>query len=585
MFGKIIGIENNSVRLINLSKKAELSLINIHVVFIKENSKIVGTISNISEDYIDINIIGELNNNVFISGDIKKPSLDSSCRIILKNELEAILGNQNYNDKNVLLLGNSEIYNNIKVTVDKNSFFSSHFAILGNTGSGKSCAMARLIQNVFYNSANAAPVNAHFVIFDSYGDYNSAFEGINNIPSLNYKQVKFDLDSNLDDTIKIPAYFLDVDDLAILLDVSTPELIPTITNTLRTAYIFTSDDDYVKNYQNSIIASSILDILSSGKTSTQIRDQIIAVLTKFNTKDLSLDSIISQPGYDRTLRQCLLIDNQGKLNSINLVVDFLTQFVQDDLENIEIKEGFIYTLQDLYQALEFSLINEGILSNGDSFDKLNILKVRLKSIINSDLKNMFESDKVITKVDFVNDLFKNGRGESTQIVNINFGNLDDRTTKKLTKILSKIFFTYVTELDNRGSFPIHIIVEEAHRYVQNDSDVNVLGYNIFERIIKEGRKYGIILGLITQRPNELSKTVLSQCANYIVFKMKYPDDLNIVLSLSTNINDDLKEKLKMLHPGMALCFGNSFVTPLITQFELPNPMPTSVNIKVTDLWY
>ena len=155
----------------------------------------------------------------------------------------------------------------------------------------------------------------------------------------------------------------------------------------------------------------------------------------------------------------------------------------------------------------------------------------------------------------------------------------------LTKILSKIFFNYVTTLSNRGSFPIHIVIEEAHRYVQNDSDLQVLGYNIFERITKEGRKYGIILGLITQRPTELSKTVLSQCGNFIVFRMYHPDDVGIVTSLSTHVTLELKEKLKTLHPGQALCFGNSFKTPLIVQFELPNPMPVSSNIEVGKLWY
>ena len=84
---------------------------------------------------------------------------------------------------------------------------------------------------------------------------------------------------------------------------------------------------------------------------------------------------------------------------------------------------------------------------------------------------------------------------------------------------------------------------------------------------------------------ELSKTVLSQCGNFMVFKMYHPDDVGIVTSLSTHVTLELKEKLKTLHPGQALCFGNSFKTPLIVQFELPNPMPVSSNIEVAKLWY
>ena len=585
MFGKIIGVIDNDIRVINLAKKAEVSLIGIHVVFEKDQSKFVGVIDNINEEEIFIKLIGEIHNNVFIAGNIKKPTLSFSCRVINKDELQMILGNQNFKEKNTLLIGSATNYDGFKVTVDKNDFFSSHYAFLGNTGSGKSCGMTRLLQNVFYNTDSGVPSNAHFVIFDAFNDYTNAFAPMNNIPNLQFKTVTCDHSKNLVDNITIPPYFLDVDDLAILLDVQTPDLIPTIQNTLRIAHIFTSDDEKVVTYQNSIIASSLLDILSSGKTSTQIRDQIIAVLSKFNTEELNLDSKIIQPGYERTLRQCLLIDNQGKINAMNLVVDFLSTFIQKDLDNIEVTPGFVYTLDDLYNALEFSLINEGVLSNTGAFDKLNSLKVRLRSILNSDLKKMFEvGDEYITKNEFVENFFKSN-ARNAQVVGVSFGDLDERTIKTLTKILSKIFFHHVTTLANRGSFPIHIVIEEAHRYVQNDTDLQVLGYNIFERITKEGRKYGIILGLITQRPTELSKTVLSQCGNFVVFRMYHPDDAGIVTSLSTHVTSELQEKLKTLHPGQALCFGNSFKTPLIVQFDLPNPMPVSNNIEVGKLWY
>ena len=584
MFGKILGIDDNTIRVENNSKKAEISMIGIHVVFLGDKIKYVGVLKNITEDYIDINLIGEINNNHFTAGIIKKPNANSSCRIISKQELETILGKQEFSSKENLLIGNSEIYDNFRVTVNKDNFFTSHFAIVGNTGSGKSCGMARLLQNLFFLNDRVVPKNSHFVIFDAFNDYSTAFAPMNNHPDLSFKNLICDFDNNYKDNVKIPAYFLDVDDLAILLDVNDPTLLPAIANTLRIAYIFTSNDAAALKYKNSIIASSLLDILSSGRSSTQIRDQIIAVLTKFNTPELNLDTIISQPGYDRTLRQCLLIDNQGKINAINLVVEFVAQFIIKDLDNMETKKGFIYTLDDLYKALEFSLINEGILTANNSFDKLNSLKVRLRSVIDSDIKKIFDFDKVISKEEFVYNFFKNN-GKPCQIVGVNFGNLDDRTVKMLTKLLSKIFFQFTVNLENRTSFPIHIVIEEAHRYVQNDSDVRVLGYNIFERITKEGRKYGIFLGIITQRPTELSSTVLSQCGNFIAFKMYFLDDINVVTSLSTSVTEELKEKLKLLHPGMALCFGNSFSIPLVVQFELPNPMPVSTNVDITKIWY
>lgn len=148
-----------------------------------------------------------------------------------------------------------------------------------------------------------------------------------------------------------------------------------------------------------------------------------------------------------------------------------------------------------------------------------------------------------------------------------------------------MFFDFSTELDVRASYPIHIILEEAHRYVQNDNDINILGYNIFDRITKEGRKYGVLLGLITQRPSELSNTALSQCSNFIVFRMFHPDDLNIISNISTNISFESIEKLKSLAPGTAIAFGTAFKLPLIIRLELPNPMPQSTNVDIEKKWY
>ena len=217
------------------------------------------------------------------------------------------------------------------------------------------------------------------------------------------------------------------------------------------------------------------------------------------------------------------------------------------------------------------------------YDEYNQLKVRLQQIINSDYNYLFKVDEYITKDDYVRKLFDNER--KCQIINFNLNNIDERFAKKLAKIFSKIFFDFTTTLNQRASYPIHIILEEAHRYVQNDNDVNILGYNIFDRITKEGRKYGVILGLITQRPSELSITALSQCSNFMVLRMFYPDDLNIIRSITTNLNEDIYEKIKSFLPGNALVFGISFKLPLVVSLDLPNPMPESTSVNISNIWY
>ena len=155
----------------------------------------------------------------------------------------------------------------------------------------------------------------------------------------------------------------------------------------------------------------------------------------------------------------------------------------------------------------------------------------------------------------------------------------------MTKIYAKLFLNYAIMLKSNEKFSVQIVVEEAHRYVQNDNDINVLGYNIFDRITKEGRKYGVLLGLITQRPSELSNTALSQCSNFIVLRMFHPDDLKIVKNITSSVSENDVEKLKSLSPGHALCFGNAFRLPLFVKVDKPDPTPSSNNVHIVDQWF
>lgn len=585
MFGNIIKFEKSKIYVENIKKIADTNYIGFHVVFEEPNHKTVGEITEINKDVIGIQLIGEIVDGIFANGVMKKPGMNTIARIIYKSELELILGNQDLSNRSNLLIGSSPIYKDYIITSNINEFFANHFAVIGNTGSGKSCGLSRLIQNVFFTANNNIPINAHMCLFDVYGEYYYTFDEMDKFVGLHFKKYTTEIrfgDANL---LTIPAYLLTVDDLAILLGVKDSSQLPILSKSLELVKIFCSNDPKSVDYKNDIIAKTVLDILSSGKNSTQIRDQVISILTTYHTEAINLDSKIRQPGYERTLRQCLNIDDQGKINALALVINFLQTYVKVDLD-IDLDENITYTLSDLYYALEFALISEGILTSESAFDKNNILKSRLQSIINSDRNEFFKFDRYMSRAEFVEDFFKTGpHGENVQLVDVNLSFIEDSFAKCLTKIFSRVFFEHTTSLQNRGSFPIHIVLEEAHRYVQNDSDINVLGYNIFDRITKEGRKYGTILGFVTQRPNELSKTALSQCSNFVVFRLFYPEDLEIVKGISSNVTDETLEKIKTLKPGMGLVFGTAFKVPLLVKFPLPNPMPISTSIKIDKVWY
>ena len=585
MFGNIIKFEKSIIYVENAKKVADTNYIGFHVVFEEPNHKTVGEIIEINKDIIGIQLIGEIIDGKFSNGVLKKPGMNTIARIIYKSELELILGNQDLSNRSNLLIGSSPIYKDYVVTTNINDFFANHFAVIGNTGSGKSCGLSRLIQNVFFTATNKIPINAHMCLFDVYGEYYNTFEEMDKFVGLHFKKYTTEIKFGDASLLTIPAYLLTVDDLAILLGVKDASQLPILSKSLDLVRIFCSNDPKSVDYKNDIIAKTVLDILSSGKNSTQIRDQVISILTAYNTEAINLDSKIKQPGYERTLRQCLNIDDQGKINALSLVIDFLQSYIKVDID-IKLDENITYTLSDLYYALEFALISEGILTSESAFDKNNILKSRLQSIINSDKNEFFKFTKYQSRAEFVEEFFKTGpNGENVQLVDINLSFIEDSFAKCLTKIFSRVFFEHTTSLQNRGSFPIHIVLEEAHRYVQNDSDISIIGYNIFDRITKEGRKYGTILGFVTQRPNELSKTALSQCSNFVVFRLFYPEDLEIVKGISSNVTDETLEKIKTLKPGMGLVFGTAFKVPLLVKFPLPNPMPISTSLKIDQIWY
>ncbi len=585
MLGNIIGIEENRIILkLNVKVEEMQNIINLYVMIDDGEKKIIGEIEEVKDNLAYINLMGEFIDNDFRFGISKKPSFRAVVKLVSKEKINYIIGMPTYNERRDLYIGTSPIYDGVKIGVNINDFFSNHFAIFGSTGSGKSCSVARLFQNLF-EKQNSIAYKASILLFDAYGEYHSAFKEINKkVPELNFKAYTTNVEEEDVPLLKIPLWLLTVDDIALLLEVSSRSQLPIIEKALKLVNIFAREESEVIKSKNDIIARAILDILASGKAPAQIRDQIFSVLSHYNTKDLNLETPIYQPGYTRPLKQCLLIDATGKIREMELLTTFINQFLVDDID-LSLPDGsFKYTLKDLYSAFEFALISEGILSSDKVFDDYNVLKVRLRSLVNGEYAKYFEMDEYLTRDGFIKEILTlNGR--KAQIINFNINYVDDRFAKTLTKIYSKLFFEYSKNLKRRASLPIHIILEEAHRYVQNDSDIDVIGYNIFDRITKEGRKYAVMLGLISQRPSELSTTALSQCSNFLIFKMLHPTDVEYIKQMIPNITVEVIKKLKLLQPGTCIAFGSGFKIPSLIKLDMPNPAPSSSSCDISNAWF
>ncbi len=586
MLGTIIGIDDNQVLLkIAVDVNRMQSLINSYVIMEDSERQCIGEITDIKDGVAYINLLGEMINNEFVFGVINKPSFGSVVKLISKEKVPLIIGVDNYRDNLHLNIGKSALYKDVTIGMNINSFFGNHFAIFGSTGSGKSCSVARIFQNLF-EKQQAIPYRASIFIFDAYGEYHKAFSQLNTKnPNISFKSYTTNTKFPDSEVLKIPPWLLSIDDYALLLGADKPSQLPIIEKALKLVSVFGRDEELVLKHKNDIISRALLDILSSGRPAAQIRDQLVSTLSTYNTRELNLETPIYQPGYTRPLKQCLFIDNTGKIRDMETISTFFESFLTDNLELSMPDGSFKYTLKDLKDAFDFALISEGVLKSDRIYDESNSLKVRLSGLATGDYSSYFDVPEYISKEQFIRELITAPNGHKAQIINFNINYVDDRFAKSVTKIYSKMLFDYAKSVDNRASIPFHIILEEAHRYVQNDIDVELLGYNIFERITKEGRKYGVLLGLISQRPSELSETTLSQCTNFLIFKMLHPKDISYIKEMVPNITNDIVKRLKMLQPGHCIAFGNAFKVPVIVKFDMPNPAPSSESCDVSKIWF
>ncbi len=583
MLGKIIHISDNEAH-IELENSAAVSdLINMHVIFEDANKQIVGEIQDIEKNIVKVKYLGEFIDNRFMGGVIRKPSVASTVRMLTEEELERIICPDEKTGN--MLVGYSPLYNNHKISVNINELFSNHMAIFGNTGSGKSYGVARILQNVFGSESDIIPIRSNFFIFDAYGEYHNAFREIyKKNPNFNFKYYTTNKNDTEGFCLCIPLWLMEVDDLALLLRATEHSQIPIIERMLKLVRIFAETTEEAKKYKNHLIAKAIMSILYTNQNASAKRNDIFSIFTTCTTPEFNMEAPVQGVGYVRKFRECFIIDKEGNFTESILVTKYVSDFIDDDLERYEPQSINAYNLDDLEKALSFALISEGLLRNDKAYGDAITLKVRLHSLAISEHARFFNYPTYITLDNYIASLVSCADGRKAQIVNFNLEDIDDSLAKTICKIYSRMLFDFTKGSRLRATIPFHIFLEESHRYVQNDGDRDLIGYNIFERIAKEGRKYGLMLNLISQRPVEISETVISQCTNFFIFKMNHPRDIEYIKLMLPNISADIVEKQKSLQPGTCVAFGRAFKIPMIIKLDKPDPAPQSSNCDIINTW-
>ena len=577
--GKIINISEDQATIKLTSNNIANNLMNLHVILEDKDKRILGEVEDIGKETILVNFLGEFNERGFISGVLRKPALDSKVRIINGEEIAIIAGTP---AANTLVLGYSPLYNNYPINITLNNLFDSHMCVFGNSGSGKSSGLARIMQNVFINR-NTLPYNANILMFDSSGEYPMAFSKLSEVsPHFNVKVLSTNFEDNYE-KVKIPLAIFNVDDFALLVNASEPTQLPILEQALKTAYLFATTDYNTNSYKNHIIAKAIMNVYYSNMTSAKIKNAIFNILETCNTPELNLNIEIPGIGYTRAFRKCFELDNKGYFAEDLLISSYISNFINMDLDNFEPTNPGLLTIENLYQGFNFTMISEGFLNDEKAHSDAITIKVRLQQIMKSNISSIFDYPTKTDVETFLKSIIVSGNKKS-QIVVFNIEGIDDWLAKTIVKIYSRLVFEYSKKLTYKGSIPFHLMLEEAHRFVQNDIDTYLFGYNIFDRIAKEGRKFGVLLTLISQRLTDLSDTTISQCSNFLLFRLNHPLDLEYVGKMIPAISGEVIERLKTLQPGTCVGFGKAFKIPWVIKFEMPNPAPISHNVDIYTTW-
>lgn len=537
-----------------------------------------------SNRQIFLNLIGEVIDGKFFFGVSKMPLIFAEVNIISEKDLMIMLevGNEEKemsdgNTRALLLpIGESVIFSDYLVKVNIDKFFGFHFAVFGNTGAGKSNTIARILQNIFTKTDYSAR-GAKFIIIDSNGEYHKAFKDISQI-NKQIKEVSFIVDSEaVDNKLEIPVWALSADDWAILLHASEKTQLPVIKRAIDIARIFYDKENLDNTIKNHILASTLLGIITSSDSSPSKSDKLVAIMAHFGTAEINIDSPLETGG---SLKQAISIDF-GKMKNEEAGIKFLTQFVDQELiGRVSTNKEVIYDLAEFAQAVEFATLYEGSVSSQRIQEYTATLITRLQTIKDGIQGKILSKTQYNSLDEYVAHFVGNW-----QIIDVDISSLDDASAEVVTKVLAKMLLDYVKHKEHKADMPINFIIEEAHRFVKEDSYYGVVGYNIFERIAKEGRKYGFLLGISSQRPSELSKTVVSQCSNFIIHRVQNPDDLKYISRMVPYINSNMIERLTYLQTGNALVFGTAINIPTLTRFDQARPATDSENAKITEKWY
>lgn len=595
-----------------------------------EIEKLTGEIKfSKSKRHLLATMLGTISEGKYLDGVYNYPILDNPVWYIIKEDLEKIFDNVSskeeidYQKDFYLPIGKNSNFPDYDIKINPDKFFAKHSAILGNTGSGKSCTVTSILQALFNfnyskNKEDKKKLkSATIIIFDTNGEYKKAFEGYENINAFTISE----------DGMRVPYWFMNYEDFEYLFEPSPGTQAPILKKALgllKNENILKKNEEIsVRDYEISLLTKikNVCDP-SSKELKTFVYYQLENCFTlKILEKEIVLKEKLKKL-YDEKKN---ITKNREFLNGeINLAISrevFLeTTSVLNKITSSKVKS---YENIDLPKYFDFNdLINNGldeaindIEENQNKYrEYISSLKLRLASFM-SDLrksepllfnkKNIENSLEIFFKYIFgskeliTGDLFdeyKNKNDTSkrkNQIIILDLSLIPFELLETITGLIGRLILEFAQRInkveaykEERGNYPISLILEEAQNYIPefDRNNKKSITKKVFERIAREGRKFGVSLIVSSQRPSELSKTILSQCNTFIVHKLQNPEDQKYIRQIVSSANEDLLNQLPILPQQHAIIMGEAVRTPSQLRINDITSKPDSNNPKFIENW-
>ena len=572
--------------------------------------------------------------NKYEEGIYNYPVLDNPVWYIIKEDLEKIFDSSSNKEIDFqkdfyLPIGKNGSFKDYDIKINPDKFFTKHSAILGNTGSGKSCTVTSILQSLFnYNYSKEIDKenklkNATIIIFDTNGEYKSAFEEDENINAFTISE----------EGMKVPYWFMNYEDFECLFEPSAGTQAPILKKALgllkNEKNIFTnkkipeSEIEYlVKLYKGCQVKNGELEKIIWYELEDYLEFKIL------NTKNdlkIEISSIIEE-------KESYKPNEKGYINprlSPEKVIS-LQKKLDEVLEEITLKETKSYQNIDLPKFFDFSeLINKGLDEAIESIDEnknryreyVSSLKLRLASFM-SDMRkaeplifnenSLYSDEKINNYLEIFfkyifgdkemidGNLFseykkkdKENLDKKNQIIILDLSLLPFELLETITGLIGRLILEFTQRINKveayknrRGEYPIALILEEAQNYIPevDKNGKKSITKKVFEKIAREGRKFGVSLIVSSQRPSELSKTILSQCNTFIVHKLQNPEDQRYIRQIVSSANEELLNQLPILPQQHAIIMGEAVRTPSQVKINDITKKPDSNNPKFIEQW-